>query len=781
MENIAHIRSDSREKQTLEDHLLGVANLASEFMAPLGLESAGRLVGLLHDLGKASRAFNDYIQGEGDYSRGEIDHSTAGASFLYRKEPAPSRENSGQITAFEMMELAIASHHSGLIDVITTDGDNNYSRRMEKTTQYDENIERIGKQVLDEAEGLMPVAVSDLEGIIRRIRDDGHAVKDGGYFRLGLLNRFLLSALIDSDRIDTISFETDRQYRPSVLDFQLLSDRLESYIGSFPSDGRVSEIRRNVSDECLSASSRPKGVYTLSVPTGGGKTLSSLRFAINHVLKHGMDRVIFVAPYLTILEQNSAVVRKALGDLNYDELVECHSNVDIGKDDSDHGTTMDSGMDSWDAPIIFTSMVQFLEVLFSSGTKRVRRMHNLANSVIIFDEIQSLPIKTTFMFNEAITFLTKYCGSTAVLCTATQPTLGGDLDYPLELTKASEIIGDPLGLYDSLKRTRVHYLNKGGVPAGHEDVARVALDSISNHGSVLIIVNTKSMARHVYEDIRSQSSGDVSVFHLSTDMCPIHRRKVLRIVLDSIGKRKTVCVSTQLIEAGVDVDFEVVIRSLAGLDSIAQAAGRCNRNGLMEYGDVFVLKTDENIDSLVDITEGRRCSEPILSRETDDPLGIGSMREYYNAYFFKRSHDMYYRTDNADSSLFKMLSNNKASVELARSRTGSYPRVFMKQSFSEANHIFEVIGPMASVVVPYDEVAREAIGRLASGVDPWEIKSIMHTLQQYSVNTFSIDRMVRDGIVYEVSEGTGVYCLVEGYYSEETGIIEKPEMATMIM
>ncbi|WP_400202505.1 CRISPR-associated helicase/endonuclease Cas3, partial [Candidatus Methanarcanum hacksteinii] len=228
-------------------------------------------------------------------------------------------------------------------------------------------------------------------------------------------------------------------------------------------------------------------------------------------------------------------------------------------------------MDSWDAPIIFTSMVQFLEALFSSGTRRVRRMHNLVNSVIVFDEIQSLPMKTTFMFNEAISFLTRYCGSTAVLCTATQPTLGGDLDYPLGLNKGSEIIENPFRLYESLKRTRVHYLNKGGVPADHDDVARVALEFIKEHGSVLVIVNTKTMAKSVYEDIRSQSSEDVSVYHLSTNMCPVHRRKVLANVLDVVGKRKTICVSTQLIEAGVDVDFELVVRSLAGLDSIAQA------------------------------------------------------------------------------------------------------------------------------------------------------------------------------------------------------------------
>lgn len=751
MKNIAHKRSDSMEIQTLEDHLAGVADLASQFMVSMGLESVGRLVGLLHDLGKASEAFNEYIQGEGKYSRGEIDHSTAGALYLYKREPAPHRENINRIIAFEMMELAIASHHSGLIDIISTKGENNYSRRIEKPIQYDENIKRIEKQTLEEIEATIPLAVSSLESMIQKIMDDSSDVKDHGCFRLGLLNRLLLSVLIDADRIDTISFESDSTYSPRHADFQLLSNRLELYLESFPSDGNISDIRRKVSDECLSASSRPHGIYTLSVPTGGGKTLSSLRFAINHARIHGMERVIFVAPYLTILEQNAAVVRRALGNLGDDELVECHSNIDVGRDDSGYDVRMDSGMDSWDAPIIFTSMVQFLEALFSSGTRRVRRMHNLVNSVIVFDEIQSLPIKTTFMFNEAISFLTRYCGSTAVLCTATQPTLGGDLDYPLGLNKGSEIIENPFRLYESLKRTRVHYLNKGGVPADHDDVACVALESIKEHGSVLVIVNTKTMAKSVYEDIRSQSSEDVSVFHLSTNMCPVHRRKVLANVLDVVGKRKTICVSTQLIEAGVDVDFEVVVRSLAGLDSIAQAAGRCNRNGSKEQGDVFVLKTDENISSLVDIAEGRRCSEPILSRDMDDPLGIGAMREYYNAYFFKRSPDMYYRTDNADSSLFQMLSTNSASVRLAISRTGNNPRVLLKQSFSEANHIFEVIEPMGSIVIPYDEVAREAIGILASGAESGQIKAIMHTLQRYSVNTFSLNKMVRDGIAYEVS------------------------------
>lgn len=690
-----------------------------------------------------------------------------------------------------MMQLSIASHHSGLINCISSEGFDAFTDRVKKDrseSRLDEALGNVEPSILSEAEGLLASAADSIGARIESILHDAGS-SEARAFHLGLLNRFLLSCLIDADRIDTISFQENTRYDLPSVDWDEIKTRFDAAMDSFRDDSRISAIRSKVSDECLEASSQEHGIFTLSVPTGGGKTLSSFRFALNHLIRNGMDRIIYVVPYLTIIEQNAQILESILNtDPGDDFVTECHSNVDIeerhsirhgGDDDTETAAMWASPVDSWDGPIIFTSMVQFLEVLFGSGTKRVRRMHNLANAVIVFDEVQSLPIKTAYMFNEAVNFLCHECGSTAVLCTATQPLLGCLKKHPLAI--GPEIIGDVGSLFTDLKRTEVEYVNPSGPEWGAERIADLAVSSLADASSVLVVVNTKRMAESVYRLARSQAGDDALVTHLSTNMCPVHRQRILKETKSSIGNRKVLCISTQLIEAGVDVDFDTVIRSLAGLDSIAQAAGRCNRNAKRPIGKVLVVKTAENVGPLVDIDVGRRCADLVMRHGHADIVSPDAMADFYRMYFYKRENDMGYRSDKGDYELMDLLSNNAYGWSMFDKENGPLRKGIARQAYSDANHEFKVIDKTDGIIVPYDDTAKAMISVLCGEPSYEERRHAMRILQRYTVNTFALDRLLKAGAV-EVLPGYGgsVYCLAEGFYDEDTGIREVPNQEPLI-
>lgn len=788
--NIAHIRADGT-KQSLEDHLRGTAVISRSFASKVGMGDAGAVMGLLHDLGKATNAFNDYILME-DSSRlrGTIDHSTAGAQYLqsFRKT---GKDEATSSLAIEMMQISIASHHSGLINCISSEGSDVFTDRIMKECSIggmEEALNRVDPSIMSDAKELLVPAVNSIKAHIETIiRDAGSS--DAKPFHLGLLNRFLLSCLIDADRLDTISFQESMVYNPPSTDWDKIKKRFDETLNSFHDNSKISAIRSEISEECFEASQHEPGIFTLSVPTGGGKTLSSFRFALNHLIRNGMDRIIYVVPYLTIIEQNAHVIKSILNtDQEDDYVIECHSNADVeerhalqhgGDDDEETIASWTSPMDSWDGPIIFTSMVQFLETLFGSGTKKVRRMHNLANAVIVFDEIQSLPIKTTYMFNEAVNFLCHECRSTAVLCTATQPLLGCLKKHSLAL--GPEIINNVDGLFRNLKRTEVEYVNPNGPGWGAERIADLAVSSLMSASSVLVIVNTKRMAESIYRLAKSEADDDVLVTHLSTNMCPVHRQRVLKETMSSIGTRKVLCVSTQLIEAGVDVDFDTVIRSLAGLDSIAQAAGRCNRNGKRHIGRVLVVKTEENLGQLMDIDVGRRCADLVMRHGHADVVSPDAMDEFYRMYFYKREGDMGYRSDKGDYELIDLLSKNAYGWSMFDNINGDRRKGIARQAYSDANHEFKVIDRTDGIIVPYDDTARDMISVLCGAPSYMDRRNAMRTLQRYTVNTFVLNRLLKAGAVKALSGfGDSIYCLAEGFYDEETGVREVPNQEPLI-
>ena len=813
---IAHTRDG--EHQSLESHLQGVAAISGQAASKLALCEAGELIGLVHDLGKYSQAFQAYIQsaigllnpdedeGYVDASslKGKIDHSTAGAQTIWRELSAQGQMGSivGQI-----LSLCVASHHSGLIDCLSNSMDSrteNFRRRIttpEERSHLDEARSYADSSIRDKATDLLhsKSLLDSLQTVLTEIVQKSPEKKDRSVvaqFQIGLLVRFLFSCLIDADRLDTANFErphgavlrNDGHFTP----WQVLADRLENHMAKFLTKHPVDQIRARISNECRVAADRPKGLYSLTVPTGGGKTLASLRFALHHAAKYDLDRVIYVIPFTSIIDQNAEVVRQILepDDSPGEQgrvVLEHHSNLESEKM-SWKGKLL---AENWDSPVVYTTSVQLLEALFGGGTRGARRMHQLARSVIVFDEIQTLPVKCVHIFNNAINFLVDHCESTVVLCTATQPLLGDlvALDARKGVAKLpadSEIISDVTALFADLKRVAVLDRRR---PGGWSEaqLSELALSQMTEYGSCLVIVNTKKAARGLYQQMESAA---LPLYHLSTSMCPAHRRHSLNDIRRQLAEGKpALCVSTQLIEAGVDIDFGSVIRYAAGLDSIAQAAGRCNRNGARSTGSVVVVNpAEESLGFLKDIEIGRDTTARILDDFRDNPeqfdcdlLGPKAMAWFYQNYFFKRKDEMAYRLEakkhGRDDTLLNLLSKNDLAVGEFERLSRNKPSLYLHQDFMKAGKAFQAIdAPTKSVIVPYGTRGREVIAELSATPEIEVQFALLREAQQYSVNLFphEFQKLSDAEAIREVQDGSGLFFLNERFYSMNFGLVTEP-------
>jgi len=803
MQYIARYREKDGSPQSLKNHLECTSALASAFAAKLGMPTFGELCGLLHDLGKYSDVFQQYLKSaagkidpdddgyvDAKGNKGKIDHSSAGAQYLWNAfmHNDPVSQIIGQILA-----LCIASHHSGLIDCLAPDGIDSFSKRMGKSVEashLNEAVDKMDEHVCGNVKALLDSTclTSELLTCCKAMGAD-NPTPQIREFRLGQMVRFLFSALIDADRLDSAGREPTGK-----PEWNTLIGNYETHLARFTARNRVDEIRGEISSACLDFSKREKGLFQLSVPTGGGKTLASLRFALHHAQHHQMDRLIFIVPYTSIIDQNAREVRKIFETVGNSGLIvlEHHSNLTPEND------TWQSKVlsENWDAPIVFTTSVQLLETLFASGTRGVRRMHQLANAVIVFDEIQTLPIKTVHMFNNAINFLVNQCGSSIVFCTATQPLLDRVTadKGAAKLSAAADMMVNVERLYERLRRVEVLDERK---PGGYQqqEFAALARQEIGHCGSVLIVVNTKAQARDIYKLCKNLTE---DVYHLSTSMCPAHRMKILdkvRDCLDPDNPKPIVCVSTQLIEAGVDVDFGSVIRALAGLDSIAQAAGRCNRNGRKNIGRVLVVNVaNEKLDSLPEIQKAQEVCERVLDEFKKEPekfshdrLHPALMEQFYEYYFFKRAHEMAYPLParQLGGDLLSLLSTNNDAVEAYKSNNKAAPPFSLRQSFKTAAETFRVIdAPTEGVIVPYGVEGKRIITGLAATSSFDEMGDLLKQAQRYSVNMFpwEIARLQEKGRLYPAWEGGDVLCLDSRHYSEDFGasLEETSEMEILI-
>ena len=528
---LAHIAPDGRE-QTVAAHLQETAALCSSFAAEFGQAQRGAFLGMAHDIGKNSDAFQKRLLGGP-----RVDHATAGALECAKRHE-------------EQMACCVIGHHGGMPDF------------GNPKTDYPGAPTCVGRIRKGQSGGIPPY---HWEGTLP---NPGKKPPLTDNFSTAMWTKMLFSCLVDADFLDTEAFMAETAPQRGGYDsLEVLLERLNTYTAPwFPGKTELNRNRCAILSACLRQASRPRGIYSLTVPTGGGKTVSSLAFGLNHAVKNGMKRVIYVIPYTSIIEQNAQVFRDILGDSN---VVEHHSGVSYD-DDAETGKEncfQRLASENWDAPVIVTTAVQFFESLYSNRPSQCRKLHNIANSVVIFDEAQMIPTCHLLPCVGAMASLVSQFRSTILLCTATQPVLT-DLFrrfYPqVQITELCPRVGDYFQKFQ-----RVTYQDGGLL----SDEALAA--ELQQHNQALCIVNTRKAAQSLYALLPEEGR-----FHLSTLMYPAHRRQILNTIRQRLSSGLPCrVVSTSLIEAGVDVDFPMVWRELAGLDSIAQAAGRCNREG----------------------------------------------------------------------------------------------------------------------------------------------------------------------------------------------------------
>ena len=805
---IAHVRKLDGLQQLLIDHLLETSTISGQLAAKLNLGLVGELLGLMHDFGKYSRKFQKYIHDETGLfnpdlddeestpNGSKVDHSTAGAQWAYRElRKFGAAQGIGELFG-QMLGLCIASHHGeGLIDCLDGEGNPKWIERFNKTdelTHLAECEQNADEAVLQKAKELAGEnLIRSLLKAVKPILSDPVSNDKIKEFYLGCLTRFLFSCLIDADRINSSDFEREAQKEVRCLtekpDWQSAIDKLEAKLAGFENRYPIDEIRRKISDDCLKRAADSQGIYTLTVPTGGGKTLASLCYALHHAQKHNLDRIIYIIPYTSIIDQNAQAVREILGE---DWVLEHHSNLEPEKQSWQDKLLSEN----WDKPIVFTTMVQFLDAWFGGGTRGARHIHPMTNSVLIFDEIQTLPVKCVHLFCNVLNWLTTFGKSTAVLCTATQPLLGesglqnfsegkresiaarGLLKQPAN----AEIMGkhqDLDKLFADLSRVKIRFNEKAG-GWNVDEAGAFLLEQFQTTPSCLFIVNTKKWAQELYQYCQRQNVPPEALFHLSTNQCAAHRKAIFDTIKARLkNKEPVICISTQLIEAGVDISMACVIRALGGLDSIAQAAGRCNRHGEKEgKGQVWVLNLQEQDFTriLPDIQAGKTHAERVFRDFAgQDILQPAAMERYFEYYFYQRSDEMSYSVKNsATGSLLDWLSDNALNPYGEKNDKRSKPLPLLMQSFKSAGRAFQAIdAPTHAVIVPYGEGA-ELIVKLCGEWDPKKMYDAKKKAQRYSVNVFPNvwDKLQKENALHETIEGSGIYYLDERYYNDEFGL-----------
>jgi len=558
-----------------------------------------RTAGLLHDLGKIKPEVQARIAG----SPQRASHSGEGARY--------AADAFGPLG--KMLAYCIAGHHAGLSNGLG-------GSESRPTTPLQNRLAQTEPVDLPDWLDLPALEVpAPLMGFDEEVP----------HFEIQFFIRMLFSALVDADFIETERFyvpEAPRGWRGTL---PALRDALDDRLARFgPPEGAVNKLRANVLANAGRVAAQPRGLFSLTVPTGGGKTLSSLRFALDHALQHGLRRVIYVVPFTSIIEQTADVFREALGDT--DAVLEHHSAFDFqDMEDETEAERMKLAAQNWDRPVVITTAVQFFESLFANRPSRCRKLHSIANSVIVLDEAQSLPIPFLRPCLAALQELTRGYGCSAVLCTATQPAIYKEdgLKAPEALQRAvtREIAPDPSRLYDHLKRVAV---TQAGTLSNAELAERV------RGKSALVVVNNKRQARALFDDLRSDG-----VFHLTTNMTATHRAAVLDEVRERLHERPVLLIATALVEAGVDLDFPEVWRAVAGIDSIVQAAGRCNREGKLERGQVFVFEPEDGYPSPRVLQRNAEIARRIMAEHTD-PLSPDAVNAYFKALYWSSSAEL---------------------------------------------------------------------------------------------------------------------------------------------
>lgn len=708
---VAHRDKVNGERlETVREHLDKTAKLAGEFAAVFQNEDIAYICGLLHDIGKYSAEFQKRIMQDGT----RCDHATAGARVLKEKYSMQG----------ELLGNVIAGHHSGLL---------NYGFKTDLTGEGT-YLGRFRKELPDYSAYKEEFAEEEFKPM-QLFRIKPAARKDFGY-TLYFFLKMIFSCVVDADCLKTKEFmEAGRATQGMSCDFSRMLDNIIKKIEKFPKTGEVCRIRNQVYRQCLREGMADKGVFSLTVPTGGGKTLSSMAFSIKHLIRHNMKRIIYVIPYTTIIEQNSAVFQSVSGE---NAVLEHHSNYDF--DDTEEKPDIRRlASENWDAPVIVTTNVQFFESLYSHKTGKSRKLHNIADSVIVFDEVQMLPTPYLLPCMRVIEELVLNYGCTSVLCSATQPELGRFLTIPV-----SEICSDVEEIYRVLNRVELKWEKMKTM----EELA----GEINRSSQCLVIVNTKKQAGELFGLLEGEGS-----FHLSTYMCPCHRSRVISEIRERLDRRLDCrVVSTSLVEAGVDLDFPLVYRAVTGLDSVIQSSGRCNREGRLRDNSgrsrkgtviVFELQEEEMKKSSAfwnDLYNKKTITKQIFEA-FDSVFTTEAIASYYRQLYVN------YGEDRLDSK------------RLLKRITKSYRDRCMGYDFKDIGEDFKIIEDEGcAVMIPYNGEAEEIIRNLKyTGVT----MGVLRSMQRYTVTVrnYEFKQLCEQNRIERIGEYSGILVSAEDY------------------
>ncbi len=754
------------EWQTLEEHSRNVADLAAKFAAPFGSSEAARLLGLVHDLGKATKEFQEYLRRSADglkVVRGEVKHAVHSGAYIKKLIAANVLNTSiGDVLANITM-----SHHGGLRDAIE-DGE----RSM---------LARVGGVSLDELDGDSKHLPENVDG--NRAKSEMLDICKRGktQFAFHLAVKFLYSCLVDADRCDAAGIHDDSP----VPKWEESIRRLEGRMATFVDCGRkIDKVRGKIAHACEEAGKlRSQGVYTLSVPTGGGKTLASLRFALEHAKKYRLKRVVYVIPYLSIIDQMSDELKKIFGNDVDQWVLEHHSGFDI-PDDLDTMEEYKCLSERWDRPIILTTMVQFLETVVSNRASVLRKLHNMSEAVFVFDEIQALPVTCTYLFNSTVNFLAEQAGSTIVLCTATQPHLN-KVDLPVRLSEGHSLVELSKDDLSAFKRTEIVDLTETEMSVA--ELAEFAEKGVLAGESTLLVVNTKKVANDIYLAVKESKL--VDAFVLTTNMCAQHRldtlEKIRMRLEDKSVEAPFLCVSTQLIEAGVDVSFGCVIRALAGWTSVVQSAGRCNRHGECDSPrKVYVVKVAEKLNNLPDIAMGKGMSARVLNESKGQDLSSTKVMDCYcDYYFYRQKEKMGYPVEKLHTTIFNLLGKNDLGSQSYFNLHNGIKYPGLPSAFKTAAENFKVIeGQRIDVLVPYADKngnvpVYELIEQLKASREIKDMReryltrvSIVRKLQRYVVSVFP-NKEAEVAALAEKGKVEDMFYLVGANSYSETGFV----------
>lgn len=728
MQFFAHSNDHDKSKwQNLKDHLQNTANIASELGAFSGLSEFAALAAILHDIGKYSQAFQKKLDGE----RLTVDHSSAGAleitKFLI--------ENPNQKFIATILAYCVTGHHSGLLD---------YGSEIDLPTDGT-LVARLKKQLEDYSAYNTEIDLSSFK-IPDRIPINPNPKYP--FFSISFFTRMIYSTLVDADFLETENFiHQGNKQRGEYESIEILCKRFNHYLERFENpENEINRERTRTLKTCLSKASQKPGFFSLTVPTGGGKTFSSMAFALNHAVINGLRRIIYVIPYTSIIEQNAAEFKRCLGDEN---VLEHHSNFDWGYTKDPKGSSNPDDLtntalkklklaaENWDIPIVVTTNVQFFESLFANRSSRCRKLHNLAKSVIIFDEAQMLPIEFLKPCLFGIHELVTNYGAAAVFCTATQPAVEKFLPGGV---RPQELTDNPQILYEKYKRVQV--VNAGKL---NDDVLA---EMINEQLQALCIVNTRKHAKGIFEKINSDGR-----FHLSTLMCPAHRKQTISEIRERL-KAGQPCrvISTQIMEAGIDVDFPIGYRAVSGLDSIIQAAGRVNREARQKMGNIYIFEPDSPHVRKIPpyIQQGAGVTQNIL-RNYPDPVSVEAIRAYFEKLYTLQSER------NFDACNILDYFEKRIPQEL-------------NFDFKTAAEQFKLIDDdTVAVIIPFDNHAQTLLQEVRTSLFP---ASYGRSLQVYSVNIYEREfQTLQDhGFIDRYADSYSVLNDINQYHPE-TGLV----------